>query len=104
MGPAEGVRPGPMAPAMSLGASRWPGSLRKLPPRHVRVDIAPGDAFNAIDSSASELVSVAIFGDPEIDAATVDPSTVNLSGAPVATTWSGTPRAVTRDLDGDGHL
>ncbi|MFB3922751.1 MAG: Kelch repeat-containing protein [Terriglobia bacterium] len=69
----------------------------------VGIDIKPGDATNTINLKSAGTVPVAILGSATFDPLTVDPATVTLAGAPVATNPRG--RAVTAqgDFNHDGY-
>ena len=47
---------------------------------------------------------MAILGSADFDASRVDPATVTLAGAPVATNGKGKPRASATDVDKDGTM
>ncbi len=72
-------------------------------PREVRLDVRPGDDDNVVNRGANGVLPVAIMSEPHFDATTVDPLTVQLSGARVRVRPNGQPTAWSRDLDGDGR-
>jgi hypothetical protein len=71
---------------------------------HVGIDIKPGDARNVINLKSAGTVPVAILGSATFDPMTVDPATVTLAGAPVATRGRGTPMTAEADVNRDGYL
>jgi hypothetical protein len=71
------------------------------PPLIVDIDIKPGSDPNPINPGSKGLVPVAILSGPEFDATTVDPSTVELAGAPVAVRGKGKLMAHEEDVNGD---
>ena len=70
----------------------------------VAIDIKPGDANNTINLRSNGTILVAILSTAEFGATTVDPATVKLAGAPVATQGRGTPMTSVADLNRDGRL
>ena len=70
----------------------------------VPIDIKPGDANNTINLKSNGTILVAILSTAEFGATTVDPVTVKLAGAPVATHGRGTPMTSLADLNRDGRL
>ncbi len=86
----------------------WDPFLAKLAPMetgelvNVTIDIKPGSAINPINLRSQGTTPVAIFGTADFDAAQVDPATVTLAGAPVATNSQGKLRASVTDVDEDG--
>ncbi|WP_437720041.1 hypothetical protein [Sorangium sp. So ce861] len=73
-------------------------------PMDVIIDIKPGSFPNSINLRSCGNVPVAIFSTPTFDAATVDPKTVTLAGAPVRIKGNGRPAASLQDINGDGLL
>lgn len=71
---------------------------------HVAIDIKPGDAGNTINLKSQGVVAVAILGSATFDPLTVDPATVTLAGAPVATKGQGQPMVSQGDFNRDGYL
>jgi len=71
---------------------------------HIAIDIKPGDGRNTINLKSQGVVAVAILGSATFDPLTVDPATVTLAGAPVATRRSGQPMASQGDFNHDGYL
>jgi len=71
---------------------------------HVAIDIKPGDRKNTINLKSQGVVAVAILGSATFDPLTVDPTTVTLAGAPVATRRSGVPMTAQGDFNRDGYL
>jgi N-acetylneuraminic acid mutarotase len=71
---------------------------------HVAIDIKPGDASNTINLKSLGVVPVAILGSATFDPLSVDPSTVTLAGAPVATRGRGVPMTSQGDFNHDGYL
>jgi hypothetical protein len=67
----------------------------------VDIDIKPGSDRNPINPGSKGLVPVAILSSPEFDATTVDPTTVELAGAPVAVRGKGKLMAHEEDVNGD---
>ena len=73
-------------------------------PVEVLIDIKPGSDPNPINPGSNGLIPVAIFSSPELDATTIDPTTVELGGATVAVRGKGNSLAHEEDVDGDGLL
>jgi hypothetical protein len=70
----------------------------------VAIDIKPGDARNTINLKSAGTVPVTILGSATFDPLTVDPATVTLAGAPVATRGNGVPMTSIADVNHDGYL
>lgn len=70
----------------------------------VGIDIKPGDATNSINLRSAGTVPVAILGSATFDPMTVDPTTVTLAGATVATRGQGQPMVSQGDFNRDGYL
>ncbi|OFW42315.1 MAG: hypothetical protein A3J28_14945 [Acidobacteria bacterium RIFCSPLOWO2_12_FULL_60_22] len=70
----------------------------------VSIDIKPGDANNTINLKSNGTILVAILSSASFGATTVDPTTVTLAGAPVATQGRGIPMTSVADLNRDGRL
>jgi hypothetical protein len=70
----------------------------------VGIDIKPGDTQNTINLKSKGVVPVAILGSATFDPMTVDPATVTLAGAPVATRGRGEPMTSQGDFNHDGYL
>jgi hypothetical protein len=68
----------------------------------VRVDIRPGDSENAINPGSHGVVPVAVLGEADFDAATVDPASVRFAGAQVRAQKNGKLMASLEDANGDG--
>ncbi len=68
----------------------------------VAIDIKPGSTTNPVNLASNGTTPVAIFGSADFDAAQIDPSTVTLAGAPVATNSRGKWKATAADIDEDG--
>lgn len=71
---------------------------------HIAIDIKPGDGRNTINLKSLGTVPVAILGSGTFDPLSVDPSTVTLAGAPVATRGRGVPMTSQGDFNHDGYL
>jgi hypothetical protein len=71
-------------------------------PREVEIDIKPGSSQNSINLRARGTLPVAILSTPSFNAATVDPLTVTLAGAPARLKGDGKPMASLEDVSGDG--
>jgi len=69
----------------------------------VAIDIKPGAANNVINLKSQGTVPVAILGSATFDPLTVDPSTVTLAGARVATRGRGIPMTTASDVNHDGY-
>lgn len=67
------------------------------PPIAASIDIKPGSALNPINLGAKGTTPVAILSSATFDAATVDPATVKLAGAPAK-------KSSREDVNGDGYL
>jgi hypothetical protein len=72
-------------------------------PDEIAIDIKPGDAANTINLKSGGVVSAAILGSATFDPLTVDPETVTLAGARVATRGRGVPMTSARDVNRDGY-
>jgi len=70
----------------------------------VGIDIKPDDPDNTINLKSRGTVPVAILGSATFDPTTVDPATVTLAGAPVATRPNGVPMTSITDVNADGYL
>jgi hypothetical protein len=70
----------------------------------VSIDIKPGDPNNTINLKSNGKVDVAILSSVTFDATSVDPSTVRLAGAYVATQGKGAPMISFADVNGDHRL
>ena len=70
----------------------------------VGIDIKPGDARNTINLRSAGTVTVAILGSETFDPLTVDPATVTLAGAAVASNPRGVPMTAQGDFNHDGYL
>ena len=71
--------------------------------RLVEIDIKPGSYPNAINLASQGVIPVAIFSSSDFDATTVDPETIELSGAGVAVRGKGNKyMAHEEDVNGDG--
>jgi hypothetical protein len=71
---------------------------------HVAIDIKPGDARNTINLKSAGTVPVGILGSATFDPLTVDPETVTLAGAPVATRGREVAMTSEADVNHDGYL
>src|SRR5262245_28635512 len=67
----------------------------------VGIDVLPGESQNIVDVDAPEAVTVAILGSPELDAASIDPLSLRLMGAPTVKNDGGTTHRLA-DVNGDG--
>ena len=70
----------------------------------VGIDIKPGSDPNSINLGSNGVVPVAILSSPDFDAATVNPSTVTLSGATVKLKGNSGNSGSLKDVNGDGLL
>lgn len=70
----------------------------------ISIDIKPGDAKNTINLKSQGVVGVAILGSATFDPLSVDPSTVTLAGAPVATRGRGVLMSSQGDFNHDGYI
>ncbi len=68
----------------------------------VPLDIKPGSFPNSINLKSNGTVPAAILSTALFSAATVDPATVLLAGAPVALKNNGSPHVSLEDVNGDG--
>lgn len=81
-----------------------------IPPRLVPIDIKPGDARNTVNVKANGKLAVAMVSAGAsatagaFDATTVNPASVALAGASVATQGRGTPLSAAQDVNADGRL
>lgn len=71
--------------------------------RVVQIDIRPGSDANAIHSGSRGTVPVAVLGEADFDATTVDPLSVQLVGAAVRTR-NGRSHTAAEDANGDGLM
>lgn len=74
------------------------------PVRHLALDIRPGEEDNLVNLRSRGLLPIAILGDAQTDAGTIDPSTVRVGGAPVQRRPNGSWMSEPRDVDGDGWM
>ncbi len=70
----------------------------------VEIDIKPGSDPNSINLGSKGLIPVAILGSESFDAATVNPSTVELAGATVRVKGKSGNAGSLEDVNGDGYL
>lgn len=70
----------------------------------VNIDIKPGSTINPINLTSKGNTPVAIFGEQNFDATTIDPIAVSLAEAPVKIKKNGRPMASIEDVNGDGIL
>jgi len=70
----------------------------------VPIDIMPGTFPNIIKKSSKGTTPVAILSTANLDATTIDPKTVKLAGASVATRSKGVPMFSIVDINLDGRL
>jgi hypothetical protein len=75
-----------------------------LDPVNVTIDIKPGSDRNSVNLSSQGVVRVAILSTSTFDAATVDPASINLSGAYEKQKGKGTLMASYKDVNRDGYL
>jgi hypothetical protein len=68
----------------------------------VGFDVKPGSTSNPIRVGSRGTTPVAFLGSSTFDAATIDPRTVVVAGAPVDTTPQGTLRTSIEDVNADG--
>ena len=76
-------------------------AAEKLPPIPVEIDVLPGEAMNEIDPRLRS-IPVAILSRPDLDAASIDPASVTLAGAPVTRPPRGRWSEL-RDVNGDAR-
>ncbi len=62
----------------------------------------PGAADNTINLGSNALIAVAVLSSADFDAATIDPPTVRLAGAPIEPRANGSLMVSLEDVDGDG--
>jgi hypothetical protein len=67
----------------------------------VRVDVKPGSSANPIRVGSNGTTPAAILGSADLDVSRIDPATVTLAGAPVASS-GGRPQVSIEDVNGDG--
>lgn len=70
----------------------------------VRIDVLPGSARNLVPPRSRGNLPVALFGSSEMPVASLDLSSLTLSGATVAASPHGSFQASTKDVDGDGIM
>jgi hypothetical protein len=75
-----------------------------LDPVNVTIDIKPGSDRNSVNLGSQGVVRVAILSTSTFDAATVDPASINLSGAYEKQKGKGTLMASYKDVNRDGLL
>ena len=68
----------------------------------VHVDIKPGETSNTLNLRSNGTVPLAVFSTPTLDLTQIDPSTLRLSGASVATNRNGHWQVAYADVNGDG--
>jgi hypothetical protein len=73
------------------------------PSTKVQIDIKPGNEDNIINLGSNGVIPVAILSSADFDATTVDPTTIELSGAEVAVRGKGT-LTIEKDVNGDGLI
>jgi hypothetical protein len=91
----------------SIQFTSTPGRIEivRQPPLVVSIDIKPGSYPNPVNLGSPGVVPVAILSSDTFDAALVDPQTVELAGAAVATRGKDDKyRAHEEDANGDGLL
>ncbi len=77
----------------------------QVPPIEVEIDVKPGSDVNPINLKSGGVIPVAILTTDDFDATTVDPDTIELSGAAVAVRGNGKHiMAEQTDVDGDGDI
>jgi hypothetical protein len=86
----------------SLLATHREGSLEKLPPIPVRLQIVPSGATDQPERPGEELLTLAVLSDFGFDTTTIDPVSASLSGVPV-TKGRHEKWAELEDVDGDGR-
>lgn len=70
----------------------------------VTIDIKPGSEPNCLNSNAHGVIPVAILTTASFDAASVDPFSLSLDGAPVRAKGNSGRAGALEDVDGDGDL
>ena len=73
-------------------------------PLEVEIDVKPGSDRNPINPRSRGLISVAILSTDTFDATTLDPETIELSGAKVAIRRRGEFLVQEKDVDHDGDI
>ncbi|MBI2202495.1 MAG: hypothetical protein HYU41_01385, partial [Candidatus Rokubacteria bacterium] len=72
--------------------------------RAVTIDVKPGDFPNVVNLGSSGTIPVAVFSTPEVEALTVDPTTIRLNGASVKLAGkTERPLCSSQDVNGDGR-
>ena len=71
--------------------------------KEINIDVKPGDDSNFINTRSGK-TSVAILSTADFDAATVNPLSISLAGAPVSLKKNGTTASSLEDVNGDGLL
>ncbi len=72
--------------------------------KEINIDVKPGDDSNFINTRSGGKTPVAILSTPDFDAATVNPLSIRLAGAPVSLKKNGTTASSLEDVNGDGLL
>jgi len=80
------------------------GGAGKCKVTAVEIDIKPGSDPNSINAGSQGVIPVAILTTPSFDAATVNPLSVKLEGAPVRLKGKSGNAGSLEDVDGDGDL
>src|SRR5205085_12376046 len=68
----------------------------------VEVDILPGESEKVVDVTNRALVPVVIYGNAGVDAASLQPASVAVAGAPPTKRAKGQLRTELKDVNGDG--
>ncbi len=69
----------------------------------IDVDIKPGDTPNVINTRSNGTIPVALMSTPTLDLTKVDPATIHMAGAPIASNKQGKFQVSTVDVNGDGR-
>jgi hypothetical protein len=96
--------PGPTSYSQNPAGTVFGGTITYSPLVTVSIDIKPGNAANPINLRSGQLIQVLVLSTLTFDATQVDPASVRLAGAPVATRNNGRPFVFFRDVNGDGLL
>jgi hypothetical protein len=73
-------------------------------PITLSIDIKPDDLSNVVNLRSRGTVPVVIYSTPTLNSTLIDPATLRLAGAAVATNKSGRAQTSEVDFDGDGLL
>ena len=95
---------GPTSYSQNPAGVVFGGIITYNPLLTVTIEIKPGSSGSPINLHSRGTVPVAVLSTPTFDATQVDPASVTLAGAPVATGPKRRPMVFFTDVNGDGLL